>query len=288
MDAWNDELRSIRERRGMSRDELAERCGLSAHSLRSYELGRRRPTRDHLLDLLRCLNADERARNMILAGAGLAPEAPVDRFREPNVPPREAAQLIRRRPLPAVLLNDRTEVLAVSGAAWRLFGMPEYEANPPKHRSALTELIFRVVSERVQNWDEVIGQILQLLKASLPAGQSIESAGPPVTTIVAKLAAEDPGMWERFRKLWRATGPFRGRMTGHMYLSVWTVPGGTIRCNVFVGCLNTEVGLYAHTMVPADAQSHQLLDKLLAGPGGAARPVANDAHPGPRSRRKRR
>ncbi|TAK58281.1 MAG: XRE family transcriptional regulator [Dehalococcoidia bacterium] len=265
MDAWNDELRSIRERRGMSRDELAERCGLSAHSLRSYELGRRRPTRDHLLDLLRCLTADERSRSIILAGAGLAPEAPVDRFREPNVPPREAARLIRHRPLPAVLLNDRTEVLAVSGAAWRLFGMPEYEANPPKHRSALTEITFRAIAARVQNWDEVIGQILQFLKAGLPADHSIESAGTPITTIVRKLAAADPSMWERFVRVWRASPPFRGRMTGHTYPGVWSVPGGTIRFNVFVGCLNTEVGLYAHTMVPADAQSHLLLDELLAG-----------------------
>src|SRR5512146_2297517 len=133
MDAWYDQLRSIRERRGMSRQEVADLCGISAHSLRSYELGRRRPTRKHLLDLLRCLQADERTRNVILADAGLAPEAPVDRFREPNLPPREAAALIRRRPLPAVLLNDRTEVLAVSGAAWRLFGMPPHEANPPRH-----------------------------------------------------------------------------------------------------------------------------------------------------------
>ncbi len=264
MDAWYDQLRSIRERRGVSRQELADLCGLSAHSLRSYELGRRRPTRDRLVELLRCLQADERTRNVILAGAGLAPEAPVDRFREPNVPPREAVQLIRRRPLPAVLLNNRMEVLAVSGAAWRLFGMPQYEANPPRHRNTLTELTIRAISARVRNWDEVIGQILAQLKAGLPNDQSIESAGTSITTIMAKLATADPGMWERFVKLWRTTPPFRGRMTGHMYLSVWNVPGGTIRFNAFVGCLNTEVGLYAHTLVPADAQSHRLFDELLA------------------------
>ena len=265
MDAWFDQLRSIRERRGMSRQELAERSGLSAHSLRSYELGRRRPTREHLREILNCLDADQRARNAILAGAGLAPEAPIDHFREPNIPPREAVRLIRRRPLPAVLLNDRTEVLAVSGAGWRLHGMPDYEANPPRNRNTLTDIIFRVTAARVLNWDEVIGQILGFFKASLPDDHFIDSSGPPIATIVKKLAAADPSMWARLVKLWDTTPPFRGRMTGHMYPSVWSVPGGTIRFNVFVGCLNTEVGLYAHTMVPADAQSHLLLDELLAG-----------------------
>ena len=53
-------------------------------------------------------------------------------------------------------------------------------------------------------------------------------------------------------------------MTGHMYTCNWRAERGTIRLNCFVGCLNTEVGLYAHTMVPADAKSHVLLDKLLA------------------------
>ncbi len=53
-------------------------------------------------------------------------------------------------------------------------------------------------------------------------------------------------------------------MTGHMYTSIWSAPGGAIHFTVFIGCLNTEVGLYAHTMVPADAQSHLLLDELLA------------------------
>ncbi len=276
MDAWNDELRGIRERRGVSRQELAERCGLSAHTLRSYELGRRHPTRGHLLELLKCLKADERSRNIILAGAGLAPDAPVERFREPNIPPRDAVRLIQRRPLPAVLLNDRTEVLAVSGAAWRLFGMPEYESNPPRTRSALTEVTFRVTAARVVNWDELIGQILQFFKASLPDNRSIDSAGPPISTIVRKLTA-DTEQWARLVELWRTTPPFRGRMTGYMYPCVWSGPGGAIRFNVFVGCLNTEVGLYAHSMVPADAQSHLLLDELLAA--RPARRRARSARP---------
>jgi len=258
----------------MSRIEVAGRCGLSAHSLRSYEVGRRRPTRSHLLRLLRCLEAGDHDRNAILASAGLAPEAPIDRFREPNVPLREAVRMTRSRPLPAVLLNDRTEVLAISGAAWRLFGMPEYEANPPKHRGALTELATRAVAARVQNWDEAIGQVLQFAKAGLPRDRAVDDVNSPIAATVKKLAADDPAMWKRFVDLWRVTRPFRGRMAGHIYSSVWNVPGGAIRFNVFIGCLNTEVGLYIHAMVPADAQSHVLLEEVLASRPAASRRAA--------------
>lgn len=264
MDAWFDQLRSIRERRGMSRQELAELCGLSAHSLRSYELGRRRPTRQRLLLLLKCLKVATHPRNMILASVGFAPEAPVERFREPNVPPKEAMRLIRQRPLPAFLLNDKAEILAVSGAAWRLLGLREYEQNPPRRHSVLSEIVFRVAASRVMNWDEVFGQTIQFFKAGL-LGPSLTGAAPPGDAVIAKVVAGDPALMARFTDLWERTPPFRGRMTGHTYPSVWSTPGGPIHFTVFIGCLNTEVGLYAHSMVPADAQSHLLLDKLLAG-----------------------
>ena len=263
MESWNIELRALRENRGMSREELARRCGFSADSLRSYELGRRRPTRARLIDLLKCLEAGERERNAIVAGAGLLPEAPIDRFREPNVPLKEAIALIRRRPLPAFLLNERAEVLAVSEAAWRLLGMRE-RGQRPRRRSALSGIAFHLAASRLVNWDEMMRELIQIFKAGLAGDPSIDVAGPPISTTVKKLAADDPARWARFVALWEKTPPFRGRMTGHMYNCVWRGEGGTIRLTCFIGCLNTEVGLYAHTMVPADAKSHRLLERLIA------------------------
>ena len=271
MDAWYDLLRRVRERRGMSRQELAERCGLSTHSLRSYELGRRRPTRGHLLDLLKCLKAGERSRNIILAGAGLAPDAPVERFREPNVPLKEAVQLIRRRPLPAFLLDDRAEIIAISGAAWRLLDLPQYEHRPPRRPGALSELTFRVAASRVVNWDVVMGQTIQFFKAGLPDDTTAMASGSLANRTLMRVAAGDPKLMSRFADLWQRTPPFRGRMTGHMFPSIWRFPGGDIHFNVFIGCLNTEVGLYAHTMVPADAKSHQLLERVLRGEASRSR-----------------
>jgi transcriptional regulator with XRE-family HTH domain len=266
MPTWNAQLRAARESRGISRQALADLSGQSFESLRSYELGRRRPTREHLTHLLKCLKLDRTSRNLILAGAGFAPDAPVERFPEPNVPTQEAVRLIRERPLPAVLVNARAEVLAVSGAAWRLLGMRDYELDTPRRRNVLSAIVFHEAAARLVNWDEVIGQTIQFFKAASLENPSVDAAGPPVDVILEKLTAGDPALMTRFVELWETTPPFQGRMTGHTYPSVWNSPGGTIRFNCFVGCLNTEMGLYAHTWVPADAKSHLRLEKLLADP----------------------
>jgi transcriptional regulator with XRE-family HTH domain len=264
MPTWNAQLRDAREARGLTRQALADLSGQSSDSLRSYELGRRRPTREHLSHLLACMKLDKTSRNLILVGAGFAPDAPPEKFPEPNIPTKEAVRLIQQRPLPAFLVNARAEILAVSGAAWRLFGMRDYELDPPKRRSVLSATVFQVSAARLVNWDEVIGQTIQFLKAGLREAPSVDAAGPPVNAILEKLTAGNPALMTRFVELWETTPPFRGRMTGYMYPSVWSAPGGTIRFNCFIGSLNTEIGLYAHTLVPADAQSHLLLEKLLA------------------------
>jgi len=47
-EGWRTLLREARRRLGITRLELAERAGLSPDTIRAYELGRRRPRRDHL------------------------------------------------------------------------------------------------------------------------------------------------------------------------------------------------------------------------------------------------
>ena len=164
MPTWNAQLRAARESRGVSRQALADLSGQSVESLRSYELGRRRPTREHLSRLLACMKLDQPSRNLILAGAGFAPETPVERFPEPNIPTREAVRLIRERPWPAFLLNRRLEVLAVSGAAWHLLGLPDREVSG--RRNVLTAVTHRAIASHIVDWDE---QVTRTTRSSRPA-----------------------------------------------------------------------------------------------------------------------
>jgi transcriptional regulator with XRE-family HTH domain len=250
----------------MSREELADRSGLSAASLRSYEAGRRRPTREHLSHLLECLQLDAGSRAAILTGAGFALDSAVVRFPERNVPPREAMRLVRGRPLPAFLVNARAEILAISAPAWRLLELPDQDLKPSARRSILLAMTRRTIGTWAANWEQLLATVIGLVKAGVPDEQSLDTPGPYLNSILKELVRGDAALMSRFVELWEVTPPFRGRMSGHMYPAVWNTPAGTIRFNCLIGCLNTEVGLYAHLWIPADAKSHLVLETVLAGP----------------------
>jgi transcriptional regulator with XRE-family HTH domain len=267
MPTWNAQLRAARESRRISRQALADLSGQSFESLRSYEGGRRRPTREHLLSLLKCLKVDQPSRNLILVGAGFASESPVERYPEPNLSTNEAVHLIRGRVWPAFLLNQRAEILAVSGATERLIRLVDPGRNLSARRSVLTAATRRAIAARAENWDQLVTGLIRFFKAGVPEEADLDAPGPYLKAILKQLTAGDPALMTRFIELWEATPPFQGRMTGFEYSTIWNAPVvGTIRFSCLVSCLNTEVGLYAHTWIPADAKSHLRLEKLQAGP----------------------
>jgi transcriptional regulator with XRE-family HTH domain len=262
MATWNEQLRNLRLSRETTRDDLARATGISIESIRSYEVGRRRPTRQHLSHLLKVLGADLRARNLIVADAGFAPETPVGRYAEPNVPEKEAIRLIRARSWPAFLLNAKAEILAVSGAAQRLLGLSDRALL--KRRSILTASTRRAIAAQVVNWDEQVAGMIGLFKAGVPEEPSLDAPGPYLKAILNQLTAGDAALTKRFSELWEMTPAYQGRLTGRAYRCLWKASGGTIDFSCHVGCLNTETGLYAHTWIPADAKSHLVLERLLA------------------------
>ena len=282
MPDWNTKLREARERLGLSRVALAERSWISAESLRSYELGRRRPTREHLSHLLTCMKMDVPSRNFLLANAGFAPETPVDRFPEPNIPLKEAVQMVRRRPWPTFLLNQRAEVLALSGPAGPLVGVSDEGLKLlGRRRSILTATTRRAIVSQSENWDQLVVGIIASFKGGVPEEPSLDEPGPYLAAVLKQICAGDPALVVRFTKLWETTPPFRGRMTGLVYPTVWRTAVGTIRFSCLISCLNTEVGLYAHTWIPADSRAHLLLEKLLAEPLKTPK-----RQPSPRTRRR--
>jgi transcriptional regulator with XRE-family HTH domain len=288
MPTWNEQLRAARKGLGMSRQALADLSGQSYESLRSYELGRRRPTREHLAHLLKSMKLDQPARNLVLVSAGFAPEAPVERYPEPNIPSSEAVRLIRQRAWPAFLVSQRAEVLAVSGATERLLGLVEPGRNLTPRRSVLTAATRRALAARAANWDELVAGLIAFFKAGVPEEPSLDAPGPYLNAALKQLTAGDPALMTRFVALWETTPPFQGRMTGFEYSTIWNARNGTIRFSCHVGCLNTEIGLYAHTWIPADAQSHRLLEELLASSPPSPRPRLHVATPRPSTARRRK
>ena len=265
MPTWSAELRALRQRRGLTPAELAARAAISAESIRSYEMGRRRPTRTQLARVLDSLVADRQSRNLIFTGAGFAPDLPVGRFAEPNLPQPQAVRLVAERPNPTFLLNHRAEVVEANAPGRKLLGLPSGRRSR-RNRDALTAAARRALAERCENWESVAIQMIRILKASDPEDRSLIPPGPSFAAALDEITAGDPARMERLAELWEATPEWRERWTGQAYPFIWKAgPRSHIQFDCLVSCLNTELGLFMHNFVPADARSYHALEKLLAG-----------------------
>jgi transcriptional regulator with XRE-family HTH domain len=265
MPTWSEQLRALRQRRGLASVELASRAGISFESIKSYEAGRRRPKREQLARVLACLAADGQSRNLIFTAAGFAPDLPIGRFAEPNMSETQAVRLVNGRPCPAFLLNYRAEVVAVNPPGRKLFGLPS--ARPSRRRpETLTIAARHAIAERCENWETVVAQTIRIFKSGEPAEGALSAPSPAFAPVLEAIAAGHPARMKRLSELWESTPPWQDRWTGQAYPVIWmTGPRSRIRFDCLMSCLNTELGLFMHNYMPADAKSYQALEKLLAG-----------------------
>ncbi len=245
--------------------ELSACCGVSPESIRSYELGRRHPSRDHLLRLLDCLGADPTTRRSILSGAGFASGAGAGANFELSVPEKEAIQLLHRRTWPAFLVNHRAEVVAVNEVAEKFLGLPAPRPRGPR-QSILTFATRRAIASKCLNWDAAVIVMIRGFKAGNPQEESLDAPSPSFSKLLEAVCAGDPGLVAQFFELWATMPAWRGPFAGVVYETIWKAGGRQrIRFNCAINCVNAEAGLYFHDWIPADSTSFRLLEKQLAG-----------------------
>ena len=263
MASWYAELRAARIDLRMTKEELADCSGLSVSSLRSYELGRRRPTREHLSRLLECVDADDPSRNAIFAAAGFAPDVEVGRYAERGLTRREAVQVVRLRPWPTLLVSG-ADVIAANGVARQLLGLPA-DSSRARRSNTRTAATRRAVGRSCENWDELVAGTIGAFKAAQPNEAVLEAPSPAFAALFHEYCAGDPVLLERFDRLWATTPAFKPTYAGRTYRVIWRATARTrIRLEAIISCVNTVTGLYVHSWIPVDAQSYQLLENLLA------------------------
>src|SRR3712207_2970533 len=107
--AW---LRQLRTEHDLTQEALAEIVGCSAQTVRSFESGRRRPSREMAARLAEVLGlpAEERDTLVRLARAPLAPQPPSSPLSAPQGGAHASAQLLPRSliPLPPDALIGRS------------------------------------------------------------------------------------------------------------------------------------------------------------------------------------
>ena len=259
---WSVGLRDLRRSRNLTRDELAARSGLSADSLRSYELRRRRPTRENLSRLLECLDADRSTRNVIFADAGYASDVAIGRYAERGLTTQEAKAVVRRRTWPTLLMGG-VHILAANDAATRLLSLDGLHTRRP---DAMTQAARRALGHSCENWDELVAGTIGAFKAAVPDEASLDAPSPAFAPLFAAYCVGDPVLVQRFNRLWLATPAFQPTYGGRTYNVIWRATGRTrIRFEAIVNCVNTVTGLYIHNWIAMDARSHKVLEGLLAG-----------------------
>jgi transcriptional regulator with XRE-family HTH domain len=150
-------LRSWRQTRRLSQLDLALACGASQRHVSFMESGRARPSRGMALTLGSVLRVPLKDQNLMLLAAG---HAPAFAERERTAAPRKAIdaallEVIRRQdPLPAIILESGTTIVAANRGAERLIA---FLCDGPAPTGDLGKLFFSEggIARFLENADEV-------------------------------------------------------------------------------------------------------------------------------------
>lgn len=237
--AWNELLRSAREKTDLTQAQLATAIGVSEHAVFSYEKGRRRPSRAALVRLTRALHSDGATTNLLLTSVGHAPvaseiartvaglESRDPRFRPERwqaLAERTAALLpdaIAAHPWPCVVFDERGRLRAANDAARRPFG-------PALDRDTVLELLLsETLRSHIANYNEVLRTLAPNDLRSVMTGSGNGPDGAPLRTVLDDLATRDPEGSARLRAVW-AESPAPGMSTRAVVPVRWQNEDGTL------------------------------------------------------------
>lgn len=261
---WSSDLRRLREALGFSRSKLAELAGVSHETIKAYESGRRKPTREMLEAVLEALNVQAIDRNRIITGAGYVAGATLF---PPEVAPdyfftrEQAAAEIERSPWPACVVNDVMDVLAANRTAQLLWDLDfDRELTGLGERNLLSVASTPRFAERVPNWDEAVAVAVGVMKAR--GVEEPEGSSGYFGAVVQNFLSGDPQYVARFLNVWQNT-PAQDAKCRWDYPIVWEEPElGRLRFRVVVNTCSEPDGLSFNDWVPLDANTWQALERL--------------------------
>lgn len=199
-------LRDWRQRRHFSQLDLANTAEVSARHLSFVETGRSKPSRELILHLAEHLDIPLRERNHLLLAAGYAPaHSELSLDTEPMEPVRHAIDqvLTGHEPYPAIMVNQRWDLVSANQAALTIFGSrmaPELLAPPANalranlHPDGLaphivnlaevsSHMLIRLRRQALLSHDPALGELYEEL-SSYPGVETGHSAAVDEATLV--------------------------------------------------------------------------------------------------------
>jgi transcriptional regulator with XRE-family HTH domain len=268
-----DDLRSMRRSRHLTLKELSARSGVPVPTLKAYETGLRKPSRERLIVLLDALAPDLSVRNEMLSAAGFAPEG--RRSPDRSMGLDEAAAEIRSRPWPASVMSETIEMHAANDLLLAVWGFDPARLADPIRRNVLSMVTDQRLAERCVNWEEAVSGIIAVYKRWRGELASLERPTPYLGAILDEVNKGVPSLVRRFVDLWERTPAAPPGKMSWTYPAVWQIPRvGTMRFVCVVNSVNEADSLDIDDWIPADAASHRTLERLFASSRSRQPPLA--------------
>jgi transcriptional regulator with XRE-family HTH domain len=257
-------LRQARSDLHISRAELARRAGVSAETIKAYELGSRRPSRDLLIALLDTLRVERGARDEILVLAGFAPhEDGPERFPHFLFTPDEAREHCAGTAWPAFVLNELMEVVCYNRLIELVWDVDIARQYPRSvDRNLMRFASDPHIADRMGNWDELIRVAIAVFKGHHRGGETLEDPSPYFGRVLDDFLKGDSRYVTRMLQAWSETAPIEPKIRW-TYPVVWETQGlPRMRFTAVVNPCNPERGLAFNDWMPLDAETWACLEEL--------------------------
>jgi len=224
-----------------------------------------------LLALLEALKVERHKRNVILVGAGFAPDG---QFHGPSRLPdfmftlEEAMEHVDQCTWPSFIVNEYMELVACNKVCeylWDINVSRDYATGIDRSLlSVTTSLRF---AERMGNWDDLVRLAISIFKGHYRESEELDLASPYFAQVILRYAQGEPRFVSRFTELWQET-PALPPKVRLIYSVDWNEPGcRPMRFAGIVTTANEPEGLNFNDWVPCDAQTWEELAKLAQARG---------------------
>lgn len=249
----------------LSRQGLAALSGVSEHTIKAYELGRRNPSRTLLTALLDAMKLDRIDRSEILELAGFATDAEALR------PPRdgywytleEAVEAINSRPWPAHINGEMMDVLAANELMLKVWDVGPDALVQGSARNIMASASDPRFADRILNWDELISVGIAIMKGHHRGAEtSPEGSSPFFSSVMAQFMAGDPKLVARAFHLFETVPPQYPKIRSSYNVNWDHEKVGVLRFEVLMTTANDLDGFTFQEYIPIDAATWERLERL--------------------------
>jgi len=228
------------------------------------------PRRDHLLAVLRAVEATQHEVNDVLSDAGFAEIRtlfPLSEYPSYFFRLDELDDAVAKIPWPVFVSSDAVEVLAANAdmqAVWDVDFDYERSWRTRPQMNLLSVASHHHFADRVVNWREVVGTIASVHKGRPYGAASLDSLTPLLEDVLREFASGDPAFLAELLDVWANTPPMPAKVRQH-YRVVWRDRDfGEMRFLAQMSTASEPDGWAFNDWHPLDADTWSALERVKA------------------------